>query len=156
MRREQRQQGMENPNSRSIFIHHMLINFNYECIIETCWDFDQWKLKKENPNPRSVFRFCTRHHIVPSQGFRDICRRVLNTPSSTCCHKFKQSVVATKGTPTAYCSGCFPLNYLINNQVLFSFSNNDDQLMKLILVSVISLYFQVRLFKTEMKKKKSC
>ena len=94
MRHEERQQGIGNPHSMSTFIHYMFINSNWWCIIETCWDFSQRKLKKENPNPRSVFRFCTMHHIVPSQWFRGIRRRVLNIPSSTFCHNFKQSVVA--------------------------------------------------------------
>ena len=94
MRREQRQQGMGNPRSRSVFIHYLHISFNWYWIIETCWDFDQGKLLRENPNSRLVFRFCTMHHIVTSQGFDSTRRRVLCIPSSIFCHKFKQSVVA--------------------------------------------------------------
>ena len=89
------------------------------------------------------------HHIVPSHG---VSWHVWKNFKHTVLYILPQVEAVGRRRPsgpprpTAYCSGCFPLNHLINNQVLSFLSNNDDQPMRLRLVSVVSLYFQVRLF----------
>ena len=92
--------------------------------------------------------------IAPSQGFRGTRRTILNIPSFTFCH-FKQSVVAElRDADNRLHAARVVFRWAISSttQVFSSFSNNNDQPIKLILVSVVLLYFQVRWFKIEMKK----
>ena len=89
------------------------------------------------------------HHIVPSHG---VSWHAWKNFKHTVLYILPKVEAVGRGgpegrrRPTAYCSGCFPLNHLINNQVLSFLSHPQDQPMRLLLVSVVSLYFQVRLF----------